>query len=205
VTVVAISAAYGARGGFVGPTLAEHWGVPFLDRAIAMRVAGALDVSVDEALSQWEPPDRSFVERLLGSFLAADTGAPVAPPPDIVSPDDFREETEKAVLAQAATGEGVILGRGAVAALRRDPTVLRVRLTGPPQRRLAQAMEIGHLDRPQASAAMKRLDRYHAEYLRQYYGVDIDDPTLYQLTIDATAMDTDACVALIELAARSIR
>jgi hypothetical protein len=204
-TVVAISAAYGARGGYVGPTLAERWGVPFLDRAIAMRVAAALDVSVDEAISQWEPPDRSFVERLLGSFLGADTGAPVAPPPDIVSPADFRQETERAVLAQAASGEGVILGRAAVAALRADPTVLRVRLTGPPERRLAQAMEIGHLDRSRASAAMRRLDRYHAEYLRQYYRVDIDDPTLYQLTIDATAMDTDACVALIELAARSIR
>ena len=204
-TVVAMSAAYGARGSFVGPTLAEHWGVPFLDRAIAMRVAAALDVTVDEALHQWEPPSRSFVERLLGSFLGADTGAPVAPPPDVVSAVDFRAETEKAVLAQAATGEGVILGRAAVAALRGRPDVLRVRLTGPADRRLEQAMEIGHLERPQASAAMRRLDRYHAEYLRQFYGVDIDDPTLYQLTIDATTMDTDACVALIDLAARSIR
>ena len=204
-TVVAISAAYGARGGYVGPTLAERWGVPFLDRAIAMRVAAALDVTVDEADSQWEPPNRSFVERLLGSFLGADSGAPIAPPPDIISPDDFREETEKAVRAQSATGQGVILGRAAAAALRDDATVLRVRLTGPADRRLEQAIEIGHLERPQASAAMRRLDRYHAEYVRQYYGVDIDDPSLYQLTIDATAMDTDACVSLIELAARSLR
>jgi hypothetical protein len=198
-TVVAITAAYGARGGFVGPTLAEHWGVPFLDRAIAMRVAADLDVTIDEAISQWEPPDRSFLERLLGSFLGADTGAPVAPPPDTVSPDDFRAATERAVLEQAATGEGVILGRGAVAALRDDPHVLRVRLTGPRERRLAQAME------RQASDAMRRLDRYHAEYLRQFYGVDIDDPTLCQLTIDTTAMDTEVAVKLIELAAQSLR
>ncbi len=43
------------------------------------------------------------------------------------------------MLEQAATGEGVILGRGCVAVLRDDPAVLRVRLSGPADRRLTQA------------------------------------------------------------------
>ena len=38
-TVVAISAAYGTRSGQIGPKLAERLGVPFVDRAIALRVA----------------------------------------------------------------------------------------------------------------------------------------------------------------------
>ncbi|MGH2910792.1 MAG: AAA family ATPase [Solirubrobacteraceae bacterium] len=204
-TVVAISAAYGARGSLIGPELAERLAVPFVDRALTHRVAGALDVSVEEAHQQWEPPSRSFLERILSSFHGVDTGAPVGPPPETTSPEDFRRAAEAAVLEQAATGEGVILGRGSVAALREQPHVLRVRLTGPRERRLAIAMQLGGLNEPEASAAMRRLDRYHADYLREFYDVDIDDPALYHLTIDATALDVEPCIELIVTAAGAIR
>jgi hypothetical protein len=204
-TVVALSAAYGARGGVIGPALAHRLDVPFVDRVLALRVAGALDVSVDEAISQWEePPERSFLERILSSFLGIDTGAPVGPPPEIVSPDDFRRAAEKAVLEQAASGEGVILGRGAVAALRDHCGVLRVRLSGPADSRLAHAMESSGLDEEAATAAMRRIDRYHADYLKEFYDVDIDDAALYHVALDATALDTDTCVDLIETAARAL-
>lgn len=203
-TVVAISAAYGARSGLIGPELANRLGVPFVDRALTHRVAGTLEVSVTEAHQQWEPPSQSFLERILSSFHGVDTGAPVGPPPETNSPEDFRRAAEAAVLEQAATGEGVILGRGSVAALREQPHVLRVRLTGPAKRRLAIAMELTGLDEPEATAAMKRLDRYHADYLREFYDVNIDDPALYHLTIDATALDVEPCVELIVTAAKAI-
>jgi hypothetical protein len=205
VTVVAISSAYGAQGGLVGRALAKSLGVPFVDRALTHWVAGALDVTVDEAHEHWEPPSRSFLERILASFHGIDPGgAPIGPPPQTVSVEVFRRATEAAVLTQAATGQGVILGRGSVAALRDRPDVLRVRLSGPADRRLAQAMAIGDLDEAEARAAMRRLDRYHADYVREFYDVDIDDPALYHLAIDATALDTESCVALIERAARAI-
>ena len=38
----------------------------------------------------------------------------------------------------------------------------------------------------------------------KFYGVDIDDPTRYHLTIDATALDTDACVSLMVVAAHAL-
>ena len=203
-TVVAISAAYGTRSGQIGPALAQRLGVPFVDRAIAHRVAGHLDVSIDEAVKHWEPAPRSFVERMVSAFLGADTVAPVGPPPDIVTPEDFRQATERAVREQAATGEGVILGRGCVAVLHDDPAVLRVRLTGPADRRLQQAIERSGLSESEARDTMHHLDRYHADYLKQFYGVDIDDPTIYHLTIDATALDSDACVSLLVAAAHAL-
>jgi hypothetical protein len=204
-TVVAISAAYGTRSGQIGPALAQRLGVPFVDRVIAHRVAGRLDVSIDEAVRNWEPLPQSFMERMVSAFLGADTIAPIGPPPDIVTPQDFRQATERAVLDQAATGEGVILGRGCVAVLRENPAVLRVRLTGPADRRLEQAVAASGLSESQARDTMNHLDRYHTEYLKQFYGVNIDDPTMYHLSIDATALDNDACVSLMVAASHALR
>ncbi|MFZ1993860.1 MAG: cytidylate kinase family protein, partial [Solirubrobacteraceae bacterium] len=124
-TLIALSAAYGAAGSQIGPGLAQRLGVPFIDRGIALAVAERLDIPVDDALAQEEPSSRSLLERLLSGFLGADPGAPAPLPSDMVTPEDFHRASQEALLDQAATGRGVILGRGAVAGLRRDPRVLR--------------------------------------------------------------------------------
>jgi cytidylate kinase-like protein len=196
-TLIALSAAYGAAGSQIGPGLAQRLGVPFIDRGIALAVAERLDVSVDDALAQEEPSGKSLLERLLAGFLGADPGAPAPLPSDTVTPADFHHAAQEALLAQAATGRGVILGRGAVAGLRNDARVLRVRLSGPVERRIEHAMRARDLDRDTAARTVRALDRTHADYLRQFYDVDIRDPGLYHLMIDATAFEPDVCIDLI--------
>lgn len=202
-TLVAISAAYGAAGSRIGPALAQRLGVQFVDRAIAVEVAERLDVSVDEAMAHEQPAEApSLLQRLLTGFAGGDvSGAPAPVSADAVTTEDFHRASREALRVQAEKGEGVILGRGAVAGLRDDPRVLRVRLTGPVQRRVEQAMALGQLDRETAERALRRLDRAHAEYLRQYYDVDINDPGLYHLMIDATAFSDELCIELIARAA----
>lgn len=203
-TLVAVSAAYGAAGSHVCPAVADRLGVPFVDRGIALAVAERLEVPVDDALAHEAPRDTSLLERMLSGFQGAMTGAPAPLPPDGVTAEDFHRASREVIVAQAATGRGVILGRGAVAALRDDPRVLRVRLTGPPARRIEQAMRLGTPDRETAERALRRLDRTHADYLRQFYDVDIEDPSLYQLILDGTALDVATCVDLIERASRAV-
>jgi hypothetical protein len=204
-TLVAVSAAYGAAGSHIGPALADRLGVPFVDRAIPLEVADRLDISVEDALAHEERASGSLLERLLSGFRGADTGAPTPLPPDVVSAEDFHRAAREALLARAATGEGVILGRGAVAALRDDPRALRVRLTGPVPRRVNQALRLGAPDREAAKRALRQLDRAHADYLRQFYDADIDDPALYHLIIDATAFAPETVVDLIASVAVRVR
>jgi len=205
-TLVAISAAYGAAGSRIGPALAERLGVPFVDRAIALEVAERLDVSIDEAIAHEEPVrGPSLLQRLLAGFAGGDaSGAPAPVSVDELTAEDFHRASREALRLQAERGEGVILGRGAVAGLRADPRVLRVRLTGPVDRRIEQAMQISDLDRATAGRALHRIDRAHAEYLRQFYDVDIDDPGLYHLVLDATAFPDEFCVEVIALAVRQL-
>lgn len=204
-TIVALSAAYGAGGSRIAPALAEHLGVPFVDRAIAMGVAARLDVPFDEVLAHEDPAaGGGLLQRLVSGFAGADTGAPAPLPPDVVNAEDFHRAAREVLLAQAQSGRGVILGRGAVAALRDDPRALRVRLTGPEDRRVARAMRLGGLDRATAERAMRRLDRTHAEYLRQYYDADINDPRLYHLMIDSTVFPEEVVIDLIAAAAAAL-
>jgi cytidylate kinase len=188
----------------IGPKLAERLGVPFVDRAIPTAVAAALDVSVDDAEAHDENAGKSFLDRFLRGFVGTDVGVPTPVPAETFTSEDFRKATEEVLVRQAATGEGVILGRASVIVLRDDPRVLRVRLDGPDERRVPKAMEITGVDEETARRALQRLDRTHADYARQFYGADIRDPSLYHLVIDSTAIETDACVELIALAASSL-
>jgi cytidylate kinase len=203
-TLVALSAAYGAGGSRIGPSLAQRLGVPFLDRAIPMAVAERLEVSLDDAAAHDEQMSSSLLERVLSGFVGQDSGAPAPLPAETFSSDRFRRATEDVLLAQAATGEGVILGRAAVVLLRDQPQVLRARLDGPPERRVEQAMRLQGIDRPAAERATRQLDRTHVAYVKHFYGVDLRDRSLYHVIIDSTAIPIDACVELLEQAARAL-
>jgi cytidylate kinase len=82
--------------------------------------------------------------------------------------------------------------------------VLRVRLHGPPDRRLRQAVSLGGVDERTAKETLDRLDRAHADYVRQFYGEDINDGALYHLVIDSTLIELGACVELIASAAEAL-
>jgi cytidylate kinase len=130
---------------------------------------------------------------------------PTPLPADTVSSEDFRRATERVLLQQAATGEGVLLGRGAVIVLRNDPRALRVRLDGPAERRARMALRFDpNLDRERAKSALRQFDNTHEACAQQFYGVSIRDPALYHLMLDSTAIELDACVDIIARAAGSV-
>jgi cytidylate kinase len=186
----------------IGPALAERLGVPFVDRAIPVKVAEELQVTFEEA-DAVEADSPSWLERLLSGFTGTDSSTPAPLPSDALTSDDFRRETEKAVIAQCETGEGVLLGRAAAVVLHDDPRVLKVRLDGPRDARIRQAMSFGAIDEATATRTLDHLDRTHADYARELYGVDIRDFSLYDLMIDSTRIPTDVCVDLIRAAARA--
>ncbi len=201
--LITLSASYGAGGNVVGPALAERLGVPFVDRAIPVEVAEELQVPFEEA-DAVEAESPSWLERLLSGFTGTDSSIPAPLPPDALTSDDFRRETEKAVIAQCETGEGVVLGRAAAVVLRDDPRVLKVRLDGPRDARIRQAISFGAVDEATATRTLDHLDRTHADYARELYGVDINDHSLYDLMIDSTRIPPQSCVDLIGAAARAV-
>lgn len=199
---VTISAGYGTGGSVIAPAVAQRLGLTLLDRAISTDVAGHLHVSVKEA--ETGVMKRSLVGRffgvlapLAGGVLGAGTDAA---PPDAVPPPDeadlFRQQAE-AIMVQALAGGAVILGRGGAAAFRDRPDVLRVRLYGPLDARVAHAIRVQHVDEQTARRLLPEVDNARAQYVRRLYGADIDDPDLFTVQLDSTALSTQTCVDVI--------
>jgi len=198
--LIALSASYGAGGNVVGPALAERLGVPFLDRAIPIRVAEQLRVAPEE-VDAVESDNPGWLERMLRGFATGDSTIAIQLPGAGLTREDFRRETEKILRAQCESGGGVMLGRAAVVFLRDDPRVLRVRLDGPREARLRQAMALGGLDEEAARETLDHFDAAQKAYARELYDADLGDTEHYHLMIDSTAIDPDTCVALILAAA----
>ena len=200
-SVVTLSASYGAGGSQVGPRLAERLSVVFLDRVIPAAVAERLAVPLDDAMAH-DDAVRSVLERLLMRFApAAQAFSGAATPPELVDERSFLRATEEVIRERAAAGSGVILGRAAAIVLRDTPGALHVRLDGPVEGRLGRAMELEGVDRATAERHMRETDRAREAYVQQFYGADARDASLYHLVIDSTALALDACVELIALAA----
>jgi cytidylate kinase len=199
---ITISAGYGAGGSVVAPQVARLLGLPLLDRAISSAVADQLQVSVTEA--ETGTVTRSLADRFLsllvplaGGVLGAGTDA--APPDAAPLADDaaaFREQAER-IMRNAMAAGAVILGRAGAAAFRDDPDVLRVRLFGPVEARIAQAARVTGIDTATARQRQPEVDQAREQYVRRLYRVSVDDPALFHLQFDSTALPLDTCAELI--------
>jgi cytidylate kinase len=200
--LVTLTAYYGAGGDFIGPRVADRLGVEFLDRGIRRDVAEQLHLS-EEAAAEYDE-QRETAHRL-GRFFDRLARIPGPEGTALRIQDDerrYQAETEE-FLARATTTGGVLLGRGGMVVLRSIPHVLHVMLGGPRVARLEQAMRLGNLDRRTAELHLEANDRARVDYITRRYGVDPEDPSLYHLRIDSTAVDLDTCVDIIVSAARS--
>jgi cytidylate kinase len=198
ITLVTISAAYGAGGSVVGPALAERLGVPFVDRAVPTAIADSLGISPDAAARLDEDVERG-IDRVLAHL------APIGEfygdvDPELLKRSSHHEAAEKVIREIAATGRAVVLGRAGAVVLAGDPRALHVRLDGPVQARVEQAMRIEGVDRTTAEQRLKETDRAREAYVKRYYRRDARDPSLYDLVLDATRLTPDAWVQVIATA-----
>jgi len=198
--LVTISAAYGAGGSRIGPAVAQRLGVEFLDRAIPTRVAERLKVPLDDALAHDESLGDA-IGRLVSTFALLPELAGAMAQAGYLAGEDYRRETERLIKEHGRDG-AVILGRAGAVILRDHPDALHVRLDGPPERRVAQAMRLEDLSRPDAERLRKEGDRAREAYVRHFYNCDAKDPSLYHLVIDSTTLSPETVVDVIVAAAR---
>jgi Cytidylate kinase-like family len=204
-TLVTISASYGAGGSEVGPAVAQRLGVPFADRAIPAAVADRLGITPEEAHRRDEDVERGLDRILTNLVPMAELYGVGGVDPALLRLTAHHESAAEVIRELAATGRAVILGRAAAVVLGDDPRALHVRLDGPEARRIVQAMQMEGVDRETAERRQRKVDRAREAYVRRYYDCDAADPKLYDLVLDSTRLPLHACAELIVTASTALQ
>lgn len=210
-TVITISRQFGSGGTDIALRACELLGYRFVDKEIIAQAVDAVGLTSGEvvAFTEHHSKMRMFVDRLL--FPGPNVVAEVAVRGTEDGQDTLAvEELDKAealnlvrsaIHACYRTGDAVILGRGSQAILQELPGVLHVRVVAPMKDRVLRIQGRAFVDMERAHHLALRRDRKRFEYLRDMFGVDINEPTLYSLIVNSSKLGLDGAAQVIAQAA----
>jgi CMP/dCMP kinase len=202
--VITIGREFGAGGETVGRMLAQRLRLEYLDGKIVDEVAGRLKVPTD-VVENYDEKTGGVLDRLLRQLATVDFSTPQdvaawTPPHGELAWDPMKSVlalTQEIIRRQAATGEGVIVGRGAAFVLLDHSEVMRVFLRAPFEFRVKAIMDSRKLDEPAARKYLKARDANSSAYIRQVYGHDWQHASHYDLVIDTARLGHMRAVEII--------
>lgn len=206
--VVCVSRVAMAGAETIGTRVAERLGFRYVDKEI-VDLASA-KANVDPELVERAEAYRSLLKRLFTRLVsnpvepeAYDIATEPAPQDDAAS-GDLRAFIRSAIAEVAAEGSVVISAHGASIALGRAIGVLRVLITASEETRIERVRKQGLLhDEREAVKAVRESDQARVAYLRDFYGIKEEIPTIYDLVINTDCVTTDAAVEVVVAAARA--
>lgn len=109
----------------------------------------------------------------------------------------YHRAVRQVMLELVKEGHVIIVGRAGQVILQDMPQVTHVRVIAPRDIRTARVASEQKLSLEAAAGLVERSDRSRSEYLKRYYHVDVNDPHLYDLTINTERLDVDSAADII--------
>ncbi len=183
--VLTISRQHGAGGELLGKSLAAKLGFEFWDRELLHEMAEHAHVSEKLFESLDEQPRNAIAGIVRSISHSADPG-----------PSDYMYELQRQIRTIAYHGRAVIMGRGGQLIV--DPAnALRIRVIAPLAERVQSVATSRGVSASEATGDIQRIDGAHADFLRQNWNKDINDPELYDITINLSFLRPDAAAEAI--------
>jgi cytidylate kinase len=196
-SIITIARQLGAGGAEVADRLSDALGWRLLDRALVERIATDLNVTPDQVEAQAERVE-SFVERL-GMYLSE--GYPQSLPVlEWVSAEQTARAAKRVVTAVVDEGPAVIVGHGAQCVLRDDRRAFHVLVYGSEPARIERAARRYEVDPEEAARRIRASDADRTRYIRENFGREWLNPTLYHLCIDTGRVGIPEAARLIQSA-----
>ncbi len=217
--------ASGARE--VGQGAARLVGVDFVDQQLMVQAAQRCGVPVG-TVAEHDERRGSFKERfsgLLRTFIersAASGADPLAGATglEVILSRSYAEmagEQEEPQLSDqlylktmtliiqelAARGDVVLLGRGSQMILKDMPTALHVLCLAPRELRAYRLAERDGIGMEDATRRTAESDRARCAFFRKFWKVDVENPKLYDLSIDTSRLSYEIAADLVASAARA--
>ncbi len=220
--VLTISGQAGSRAPEIGRLVAEQLHFDYVDREILVEAATALGVPM-ESVVPLDERTASLGERLaamLRRFLERSAAAGAADPMlgsgglDVLLGRSY-SEAAAAEIAQEVSGDQyfsaltdiigdlasnddvVIIGRGSQMILKDHPGAVHILLVGPPDYRVRQFALREGLEEEEACKRVQDIDKGRAAFHSKFFKIDVDDPTLYHLTLNTERFSPEETAQMI--------
>jgi len=215
--------ASGARE--AGRRVANLLGIDFVDQQLLVQAAQRCGVPVG-AVAEHDERHASFRERVASALttilersaigsgdpmtgaggletILSQTYAEMAFEEESSISDQLYFDTMTALIQElASSGRIVILGRGGQMILKDVPHALHALCIAPAELRYERLAERDGIDLHEAKHRGEDSDRARAAFYKKFWKVDVEDPRLYDLTIDTSHLSYDAAAEAIVAAAR---
>lgn len=180
--IITVSRQTGSRGSYFASRLALKLDYQRFHREVvdAVCVSSGYRKRIVESLDEHY---RSQLSVLVDSILTGQA----------VDNSDYTRYLCEAVLSMSRLGGIVLVGRGANFILG-PKRGMHVRFIAPKERRIHNLRTYKGMSRIEAIAAIDDSDRLRREFVRKLFGADIDDPSHYDLVINADYIDVEELV-----------
>ncbi|MFT3878867.1 MAG: cytidylate kinase-like family protein [Gemmatales bacterium] len=187
---IAISRETGARGGSIGKRISKKLGWSYYDQELLNYLSQG-DRLEDEIVAGLSPDAREWVGEHLAQLKQENR----------LSRDAREKDIAQLILAIAAKGKAVIVGRGAGALLPAH-CVLHVRILAPLEDRAAWIRQIHRLTKEQAYDFITRQDKQRAGMLDAHFKKSSKDTDVYDLMLNSSRLGELGSANVILEAAR---
>ena len=215
-SVITISRQFGSGGDEIAAKVCSMLEYLYFDKQLMLQVAA------DMGLSEYEVVDfsedtykmRGFVDRVLswrGPRVVAQVDTWKEEPvgtitKEVIELDEANSMAlvQKTILSVYGCENAVIVGRGGQAILKDKPNVLHVRIESPYSERVKRLRSRENYSPGGAKEAALKHDRTSSEYLQRFYGIDWNDPLLYDLVINTGKLSIETSAQLIVEAVKQL-
>jgi cytidylate kinase len=208
VSIITVSREIGSGGDEVAHRFCEVLGYRYFDKALMTEVAVKMGISEAEVIDYSEDSYklRSFIDNLfrrrepLATVIVkgTNTSGAMTQMTEILDEEMALKLIQRTIERLRERDNIVIVGRGSQVILRDAPGVLHVRIVAPLEQRISRIMMNHSLTRSEAKDYIASKDKASGEYLRRFYSVDWNDPTLYHLIINMGRWSVEETVSIIQ-------
>lgn len=225
VGVITISRQFGCAADEIAAKVAEALGYEVVDKELLAHIAAEAQAS-EEEVAKYDESAMSPIERFLRAlvkFATPEEALTWSPGPlretpfwlptrqqwqkegsRVLDHEECLKFTQVALKKLAQKGKVIIIGRGGMVVLKDFPGALHVRLFAPLEWRVNRLSKIENIPPEKAKQKILAEDKRRSEYLRHFYGVDWNDPSLYHLVLNVAKLGIDLTAEILISAARRL-
>jgi peroxiredoxin/cytidylate kinase len=205
-TVITISRQTGSGGDEIALNVSKILGYAYFDKSLMVSEAKSLGVAEEDIadFSEDSYKVKGFADKILlrkkpvTISLALKDNALIR---KTLNEEECLLAIQTVINSLASRGKTVIVGRGGQAILKHKTGVLHVRIVAPTAVRVERIMKSEGLSQEDALRLIEDCDKAAAEYLRRFYNIDWEDPSIYDMVVNTGKMDLSTAARMIASAA----